>query len=534
MNTKLKMALVSVALLAPLALFAKPKTLEQQALETMKTATKYMMETVSYRGGFVWNYLPDLSRQWGEMEARRTMVWVQSPSTPGVGNVLLDAYHATGDEYYYEAACEVAKALIWGQQECGGWNYCFDFAGEASLKEWYKTVGHSGWRLEEFQHYYGNATFDDSATTDCAKYLLRVYVEKYDPIFRPALEKAIKFVLDSQYPMGGWPQRYPLMFDHPFQGKADYSSFVTLNDDVIPECTDFLLQCYQTLGLPGLKEPILRAMYSVLLLQQGQPFAGWADQYTVSDLKPAHARSYEPRSVNSGTTIAMIRQLLGYYRLTGDTRFIAGIPSAIDFLESLKLPASEVAKWKRPSSDPDAILVPRFIDPETGTPLYVHRVGSNVDNGHYYTDQNIAGTIGHYSSATWVNIKALRELYAQTVATPVEELTKGSPLATNSLVPLERFYTSVRGGVDPSETAVSGIISALTKDGCWLSPLKSTSNPYKAGASTDPSTETKYCSTNVGDEYDTSPHAPDSEILCISTQDYINKMFTLIKFVDKQ
>ena len=131
-------------LLLPISASARPKSLETQALETMKTATQYMMDVVGYRGGFVWNYLPDLSRQWGEMEAKRTMVWTQDPGTPQMGQLLLDAYHATGDEYYYEAAKQVAQALIWGQHESGGWNYTFDFAGEASLKDWYATVGRSG------------------------------------------------------------------------------------------------------------------------------------------------------------------------------------------------------------------------------------------------------------------------------------------------------------------------------------------------------------------------------------------------------
>ena len=71
----------------------------------------------------------DMSRSWGEMEAKRTMVWIQPPVTPAVGHLLLDAYHATGDEYYYEAAQKVANTLIWGQLACGGWNYVFDFAG---------------------------------------------------------------------------------------------------------------------------------------------------------------------------------------------------------------------------------------------------------------------------------------------------------------------------------------------------------------------------------------------------------------------
>ena len=365
------------------------KKLDDQVINTMKTATQFMMDKVSYNGGFVWNYLPDMSRSWGEMEAKRTMVWIQPPGTPSVGHLLLDAYHATGDEYYYEAARKVANTLIWGQLECGGWNYVFDFAGENSLKSWYDTVGKNGWRLEEFQHYYGNATYDDAGTMEAAKFLLRMYVEKNDAAFRPALEKTIDFVLKSQYPVGGWPQRYPLMHDHPFQGKKDYSSFITLNDDVIPDATEFLIQCYQAMGLQGVKEPIMRAMYLMISLQQGEPYAGWADQYTVDDLKPAHARSYEPRSVNTGTTVRLINLMMEYYKLTADTRFLSGIPAAIHFLESMKLPESDVKKWKRQSNNPEAILVPRFVDPDTGKPLYVHRKGSNVKNGTYYIDPQI-------------------------------------------------------------------------------------------------------------------------------------------------
>lgn len=526
--------ILALAGLLSLSLTAKQKSLDEQALQTMKTATSYMMDKVSCNGGFVWTYLPDFSRRWGEMEAKPTMAWVQAPGTPDVGNVLLDAYHATGDEYYYEQAKRVANALIWGQLECGGWNYMFDFAGEESLKDWYATTGRSGWRLEEFQHYYGNATFDDSATTDCAKFLLRIYCEKYDPAFKPALDKAIDFVLESQYPVGGWPQRYPLMHDHPFQGREDYSSFITLNDDVIPEVIDFLLQCYQSLGRQELKEPIYRAMYLVVLLQQGAPYAGWADQYTVADLKPAHARSYEPCGINGSTTPRMVRQLMKYYTLTGDTRFLAGIPAALDFLESMKLPASEEEKWGRPSSDPDAILVPRFIDPVTGVPHYVHREGSNWYNGRYYTDQNISGTIGHYSSAARVNVKQLRRQYEDLKKVPVEELTKDSPLLSKGLVTLDRFYSRMVPVQGDARKAVKDVIDALSPEGCWYSPLRNTSNPYKAGADTTPSHETKYVSTNVGDEYDTSPYRTNStDQMCISTQDYISKMCTLIQFVDR-
>ena len=180
-----------------------------QILEVMKRATRFMVEDVSTDGGYVWTYLPDRSRRWGELEARATQIWIQPPGTATMGHLFLDAYHATQDEYYYRAAEAVAGALIRAQHPSGGWNYLADFAGERSLREWYDTVGRNAWRMEEFQHDWGNATFDDSSTAVSAKFLLRLYVEKRDPRYKPALDKALAFVLDSQYPIGAWPQRFP-------------------------------------------------------------------------------------------------------------------------------------------------------------------------------------------------------------------------------------------------------------------------------------------------------------------------------------
>ncbi len=517
--------------------FGRQPDSQQRILDAMKQATHYMMDVASYRGGFVWNYLPDMSRTWGEMEAKRTMVWIQPPGTPAVGHLMLDAYHATGDEYYYQCAERIAGALIWGQLPCGGWNYMFDFAGENSTKEWYATIGRSGWRLEEFQHYYGNATFDDGGTMEAAKFLLRIYVEKYDPSFRPALEKVIGLVLTSQYPVGGWPQRWPLKYDHPFQGKADYSSFITLNDDVIPENIDFLIQCYQSLGMQSLKEPILRAMNCVIILQQGAPYAGWGDQYTVEDLQPAHARSYEPRAINTATTIRMVRTLMEYYRLTGDTKYLSGIPTALDFVESMRLPESEVQRWGRPSHDPDAILVPRFIDPDNGRPLYVHRKGSNVMNGTYYTDQDITGTIAHYNSTAYINVGALRHAYEEVKALSREEATAGSPLIGTELTPLDPYYYKPRpafGGREAGrQLSVDELVHSLTAEGYWLSPIRHISNPYKPIPPMEPSESADYRQTMVGDEYDTSPYAPDEQVMGISTQVFIHNMTRLIHEVRK-
>src|SRR5262245_12187220 len=407
---------------------AKPD--RQTVLDTMKRATM-AMEKLSTNGGYVWSYLPDLSRRWGEMEARDTMIWIQPPGTPTMGHLYLDAYHATGDEYYYQAAEKVAGALIWGQHPSGGWNYMVDFGGDRSLREWYDTIGKNAWRMEEFQHYWGNATFDDAGTADASKFLLRLYVEKRDPKYKPALDRAIAFVVDSQYPIGGWPQRFPLKSEFSHHGKPDYTSYITFNDDVAGENIDFLIKVYQALGDSRVLDPINRAMNVFLVTQQGQPQPGWALQYT-PDLKPVGARTYEPDALVTHTSARNIELLIEFYRLTGETKFLARVPEAIDWLESLTLP---------PGVAPAGRSHPTFVELGTNKPLYVHREGSNVVNGRYYVDSDPKNTLAHYSSFRAVNIANLRRLYAEAKATPPAELAKRSPLAPGrGAVPLPKYF----------------------------------------------------------------------------------------------
>lgn len=503
----------------------------------MRRAAEFMVERVATNGGYVWSYLPDLSRRWGEMEAKPTMVWVQPPGTPTMGHLFLDAYHATGDEYYYRAAEQAADALIWGQHPSGGWNYLIDFGGEGSLRHWYGTVGRNGWRLEEFQHYYGNATFDDAGTSEAAQLLLRLYVEKRDPRYRPPLERAIAFVLDSQYPVGGWPQRFPLRYDFSHHGRPDYTSYITFNDDVAAQNIKFLIMCYQALGETRVLEPIVRAMNAFLVTQQGPPQAGWALQYTPHDLQPAGARSYEPLALVTSTTADNVEQLLQFFRLTGETKFLARIPDALDWLDSVRLPA-EVAAAAGGGTHPT------FVEIGTNRPLFLHRRGSNVVNGAYWADHDPARTVGHYGSTRTPDVAALRRALAEARAMSPAEATRGSPLKATTRVELPRFFAtrdlryadlnSDRSGAPPAAASAErarALIAALDPVGYWPTPLTATSRPYQGeGPATAPPGD--FATTLVGDSTDTSPFHTDRPAVGISTAAFVRNMSTLIEYLD--
>ena len=503
-----------------------------ETLAAMKRATAFMVDKVAYQGGYVWSYLPDFSRRWGELEAKPTMIWIQPPGTGTMGHLFLDAYHATGDEYYYRAAQKAAAALIKAQHPSGGWNYIHDFAGPRSLQQWYDTYGRNAWRMEEFQHNWKNSTFDDAGTSEAMQFLLRLYLEKKDAQYRPALDKAIKLVLDSQYPIGGWPKRWPQDPKNAKGGKgSDYTSLITFNDDVAGENIKFLVMVRQSFDEPKLRaridDALLRAMSSFIVTQQGQPQPGWGLQHG-PDLKPAAARSYEPRAFATHTTAANLGQLMSFYELTGDTRYLARIPEAIDWLEQVRLPQPRGGRSH-----------PTFIEVGTNRPLYVHRRGSNVVNGEYYVNYDPERTLGHYSAFRQVDTAALRRRYERLKATSPDQVAGNSPLKSTGVVPLPRFFanqdiqTSDLNSNQPAARPGDGgarvweLIRTLNTQGYWPTPLRSTSNPYAGPGSPTP-TPGDYSTTHVGDRTDTSPYPTDNPVTGISTGTYIQNMGVLI------
>ena len=505
--------------------------LKRDARATMKRAARFMRERVAYRGGYVWSYAPDFSRRWGEMEAYETMIWIQPPGTATVGHLYLDCFHATGDEFYYQAAMEVADGLIAAQHPAGGWNYLHDFAGDESAQRWYETIGKNGWRLEEFHHYYGNATFDDAGTSEASQFLLRLYLERRARRLRAPLEQAILFVLDSQYENGGWPQRFPRHSE-----EEGYIRQITFNDDVAGENIKFLLMAHQTLGDDRALPAIRKAMEIFVATQQPVPQAGWSLQHDATTLAPIGARTYEPESLATHTTATNIGQLLNFYEWTGDARFIERVPEALVWLDSVRLPDAQVRIPGR--------HYPTFIELRTNRARINHRRGSNARSGEYYWDYSPEKPITHYSQWRALDVDALRARYESLRAADPAQLAAASPFNRRADFRLPRFFTtqsievsdmtSNRGAGEierPTEERARKLIATLNAEGYWPTPLTATSNPYIGEPPAEP-TPGDYAQTLVGDRYDTSPFVTETPVTGISTGAFIQNMSELLLIAD--
>jgi len=413
-----------------------------------------------------------------------------------------------------------------------------DFNGERSLRRWYATIGKNGWRLEEFQHYYGNATFDDRVSTDAARFLLRIYLVKRDPTYKQPLERAIRFVLESQYPVGGWPQRYPLRNEFSHHGRPDYTSYITFNDDVVWENVRFLIECYIGLGEQRFLDPIRRGMEIYLLTQKAAPQAGWAQQYTL-DLKPVGARTYEPEALLPDYTAAHVDILMTFYRLTGESRFLARIPEALDWLDSCRLPET--------MSDGGRFTHPTFVEIGTNAPLFVHRRGTNVVNGEYFVDHDDRNLLAHYGGKQTIDTSSLRVAYSSLKVISVEAATEGSPLLPGSSKPASGAPASSwplfdagdeRSSGKPSEAEALRVIEALDQEGRWLTRYGMTSHPYRGDGKPDlgkpdpgRAASAEFARTQVGDETDTSPYRDRSGTVYLQTGLFIQNMRTLIGYL---
>ncbi|MCB9782074.1 MAG: pectate lyase [Candidatus Omnitrophica bacterium] len=429
-----------LALTAAFRIVAEPTP--EQVETAMKKATNYLLDEVSTHGGFVALYTEDLSRCWGEVPARNSMIWIQDAGTTTVGKALLDVYRETGDPFYREALMKVANAIVAAQRPEGGWHYFHDF-DPSGVEKWYEEVGSKAWGWEEFYHWDDNSTFDDDVTAGASDFLMDVYWETLDPRYKGPLMKALDFVLEAQYPLGGWPQRYP----HPH----GYSAYYTFNDGVTEGNIQLLWKAYKKFGNEEYRKAALRGMYFYIVSQNPPPQAGWSQAHELS-LEPGGARSYEPKGLTTSSTQNNINALYRFYGMTGDRRFLRPIPDAIDWLESTKVPAEDSINGN---------THPQFVELGTNKALYAHREGKSMEEGRYWVDYEAGNFPGHYGMQGKINIPQLRERY--------EEMSALSPEEAMDRYKKEKDKGKPVVGTNAEE--VQTILDSLNEKGAWIEDL---------------------------------------------------------------
>jgi len=160
------------------------------------------------------------------------------------------------------------------------------------------------------------ATLDNDSTWMQIRFLARVatalLAAHRDADAAPicaSVQRGVEYLLDSEYPNGGWPQVWPL--------EGTYHDTITINDDAMTHAVEILNDVAE--GAPDLKflpaAMVKRAgpaaqrgidcLLKLQIVENGVKTA-WAQQYDALTLEPASARNYEMPSLTSDESFPVV------------------------------------------------------------------------------------------------------------------------------------------------------------------------------------------------------------------------------------
>lgn len=361
----------------------------KEAARALKKAATFFCKEVASHGGYVWKYSGDLQLRQGEGVATKSMIWIQPPGTPLVGEAFLEAYGATGDKFYLHAAREVAYALVKGQLQSGGWYYHVEFDPKKRGRFSYwdgkrktpKAPGKDyvgGWDVWKKRRNRGNITvIDDDVTPAAMRLLMRVdkALDFKDRDIHSAVMYAISSTLKAQYPNGAWSHNYDRLpprntsADHYPVKKAsypekwsrtwtkDWTGCYSINDRITLNMIKTFLVAHDIYGKKEYLQAAERGGRFLLLAQMPDPQPAWAQQYN-RDMHPVWDRKFEPPAITGMESQDALETLLLLYRKTGNKKYLEPVPRALDYLKKSRLADGRLA---------------RFYELKTNRPLYFTR-----------------------------------------------------------------------------------------------------------------------------------------------------------------
>lgn len=264
----------------------------------------------------------------------------------------------------------LAEVLISYQTPTGGWSKAVDYEkGPRSPGTHWTSQKGAGW------HYCG--TIDNRTTTEQIQFLAGVRTATGDEAAGSAALKGIDYLLEAQYPNGGWPQVYPV--------ESGYHEAVTLNDNAMLHVMEVLLdlaegeESYAFVDAErraAARSAVDRGIAWLLAAQvriDGNPTV-WGAQHDPLDSAPVKARAKEPPSLSGGESAEMVKFLMRRGPVTPEV--IAAIESAVKWFEGNRLTGLRKTKNEAGKTDyvPDPeskeVYWARFYDLGTGKPIF--------------------------------------------------------------------------------------------------------------------------------------------------------------------
>ena len=357
------------------SLFADETPQAEDVEAALIKAVRFFHSEVGSHGGYLWQYSGDLTLREAEGKIwRDTLVWVQPPGTPTIGEAFLDAYEATGDKVCLDAALDAADVLVLGQMRTGGWAYQVELAPEFQGQWGYRRAP-----TAKARRWQKVTVLDDDTTPAAIRFLARLdkMLEFKDPNIHDAALYALKSVLLAQYPNGswfGWWEFYPKPFSEkeypvreasypedwprkPGDSPVKYPARYILNDDIVPDMLGTLLDVWNVYEDEQYLAAAKKAGDFLILAQMPDPQPAWAQHYDI-DMYPCWGRKFEPPAITGAESQTVLESLLMLYRRTGEEKYLEPVPRALAYFKQSLLPDGSLS---------------RFYELQTNNPLFFNR-----------------------------------------------------------------------------------------------------------------------------------------------------------------
>lgn len=276
---------------------------------------------------------------------------------------------------------KIADNMILFQRDNGGWPKNYDMKAILTPEQ-IKNVVDSKSIL--------HTTFDNETTYPHIYYLAQVYTATKIEKYKEACLKGIQFVIDAQYPNGGWPQYFPL--------EKNYSRHITLNDGAYMGIMDMLDKIVNGNPNFAFMDPAMKTKVTVVYhkgidcilnmqIKDKGVLTAWCQQHNEETLAPAWARKFEPPSICNAESVDVVLFLMK--QKNPNQRIIQSVQSAIKWFADSKIYNTRVetfpieafeSKYKSVKYDHkvviDSTAAPiwtRYYELETHRPLFSDR-----------------------------------------------------------------------------------------------------------------------------------------------------------------
>jgi PelA/Pel-15E family pectate lyase len=278
--------------------------------------------------------------------------------------------------YGSNEARHIADVIVSFQTPSGGWGKNVSRDGAARLPG-QPYVADKKW------NYVG--TIDNGATVTEMRFLAQVAQEAPDAAgdaARAAVVKGIRYLLNAQYPNGGWPQVWPL--------QGSYHDAITFNDNAMANVIALLADvAANTKGFYGflpadLRTQAARAVDKGLdcilrtqIVVQGTRTI-WGQQHDPLTLEPVPARAFEPALPSTAESADLLIFLMSLPAPSPAT--IDAVNVGVRWLKQAGIPDHEWTKNRKLATRAGTMVWARFVAPATLKPRFGDRDRSISDD----------------------------------------------------------------------------------------------------------------------------------------------------------